>query len=55
MGAGVRERMLALVRDWPRDQERDLAYANWAGLDGGRSANGYDPMVPCARASPWAG
>src|SRR5438876_801666 len=46
MGAGVRERMLALVRDWPRDQERDLAYANWAGLEGGRSANGYDPMVP---------
>jgi len=46
MGAGVRERMLALVRDWPRDQERDLAYANWVGLEGGRSANGYDPMVP---------
>jgi membrane protein YfhO len=46
MGAGVRERMLALVREWPRDQDRDLAYANWAGLEGGRSANGYDPMVP---------
>jgi Bacterial membrane protein YfhO len=46
MGAGVHERTLALVRDWPRDQERDLAYANWAGLAEGRSANGYDPMVP---------
>jgi hypothetical protein len=46
MGAGAHGRVLALVRDWPRDQERDLAYANWAGLAGGRSANGYDPMVP---------
>jgi hypothetical protein len=46
MGAGAHERTLALVRDWPRDQERDLAYANWTGLMGGRSANGYDPMVP---------
>jgi hypothetical protein len=45
MGAGVHERTLALVREWPRDQERDLAYANWTGLLGGRSANGYDPMV----------
>ncbi len=46
MGAGAHGRVLALVRDWPRDQEKDLAYANWAGLAGGRSANGYDPMVP---------
>jgi hypothetical protein len=46
MGAGAHGRMLALVRDWPRDQEKDLAYANWAGLAAGRSANGYDPMVP---------
>lgn len=46
MGAGTHERTLALVRDWPRDQERDLAYGNWAGLVGGRTANGYDPMVP---------
>jgi hypothetical protein len=46
MGAGAHGRMLALVRDWPRDQEKDLAYANWAGLAGGRSANGYDAMVP---------
>jgi hypothetical protein len=46
MGAGAHGRMLTLVRDWPRDQEKDLAYANWAGLAGGRSANGYDPMVP---------
>jgi hypothetical protein len=47
MGVGVHERALALAaRDWPREQERDLAYANWAGLTDGRSANGYDPMVP---------
>jgi len=46
MGAGAGERTLTLVRDWPRDQERDLGYANWAGLGGGRAANGYDPMVP---------
>ena len=46
MGARAGERTLTLVRDWPRDQERDLAYANWAGLGGGRSASGYDPMVP---------
>jgi hypothetical protein len=46
MGARAGERTLTLVREWPRDQERDLAYANWAGLSGGRSANGYDPMVP---------
>jgi hypothetical protein len=46
MGAKTDERVLALVRAWPRDQEKDLAYANWAGLTGGRSANGYDPMVP---------
>lgn len=45
MGAGAHERTLALAREWPRDQERDLAYANWTGLLGGRSANGYDPMV----------
>jgi hypothetical protein len=45
MGAGAHERTLALVREWPRDQQRDLAYANWTGLIGGRSANGYDPMV----------
>lgn len=46
MGAGTNERTITLVRDWPREQERDLAYANWAGLSGGRSANGYDPMAP---------
>jgi hypothetical protein len=46
MGGRAGERALTLVRDWPRDQERDLGYANWAGLSGGRSASGYDPMVP---------
>jgi len=46
MGAGARERALALVTEWPRGLERDLGYANWLGLAGGRSANGYDPMVP---------
>jgi hypothetical protein len=46
MGAGNRERVLTLVREWPAGQESDLAYGNWLGLVGGRSANGYDPMVP---------
>ncbi|HUH12683.1 MAG TPA: hypothetical protein VMK65_06215, partial [Longimicrobiales bacterium] len=46
MGAKTDQRVLALVRDWPHGQEKDLAYANWAALAGGRSLNGYDPMVP---------
>src|SRR5262249_53490410 len=46
MGAGRQERTLALLRDWPRGQERDLSYANWTGLAGGRPPNGYDPMGP---------
>jgi hypothetical protein len=46
MGGGTGERVLALVREWPAGQEPDLAYGNWLGLAGGRSANGYDPMVP---------
>jgi hypothetical protein len=46
MGAGRGERVLALVREWPAGEESDLAYANWLGLVNGRSANGYDPMVP---------
>ena len=46
MGALDRERVLTLVRRWPHGREADLAYANRAIFTGGRSANGYDPMVP---------
>src|SRR4029079_7438302 len=46
MGAGAHGRMLALVRDWPRDQEKDLAYANWAGLAGGGGAPTTEPPPP---------
>jgi hypothetical protein len=46
MGALARERVLTLVRRWPHGREADLAYANRAAFTGGRSANGYDPMVP---------
>ncbi len=46
MGALSRDRVLTLVRRWPHGREADLAYANRAVFTGGRSANGYDPMVP---------
>ena len=46
MGVLDRERVLTLVRRWPHGREADLAYANRAAFTGGRSANGYDPMVP---------
>jgi hypothetical protein len=46
MGAEGDERVLTLVRDWPRQEADDLAFANLALLRGRRSANGYDPMVP---------
>ena len=46
MGAWRGERILTLVREWPAGEELDLAYANLGGLDGRRSASGYDPMVP---------
>jgi hypothetical protein len=46
MGTGERDRVLTLVRRWPHGREADLGYANRATAAGGRSANGYDPMVP---------
>ena len=46
MGPRRSERSLALVTEWPRAQQSDLAYGNLAALGGRRSANGYDPMVP---------
>ena len=46
MGPLGRDRVLTLVRRWPHGREADLAYANRAVFTGGRSANGYDPMVP---------
>lgn len=46
MGPFTAERVLTLVRRWPHGREADLGYANRAAFTGGRSANGYDPMVP---------
>jgi hypothetical protein len=46
MGGGERDRMLTLARRWPRGREADLAYGNRVIVAGGRSANGYDPLVP---------
>lgn len=46
MGARHDERTLTLVREWPFEEEADLAYAGRAVGAGRRSANGYDPMVP---------
>lgn len=46
MGPFVGQRVLTLVRRWPHGREADLGYANRAAFTGGRSANGYDPMVP---------
>ena len=46
MGAFAGEPVLTLVRRWPHGREADLGYANRAVFTGGRSANGYDPMVP---------
>ena len=40
------QRLLTLVRRWPRDEARDLAYANLGALGGRRTANGYDPLAP---------
>lgn len=46
MGPRRGERLLTLVREWPREQAGDLGYANLGALGGRRTANGYDPMVP---------
>jgi len=40
------QRLLTLVRRWPREEARDLAYANLGALGGRRTANGYDPLAP---------
>jgi hypothetical protein len=45
MGQRREERVLTLVRAWPRDEEPDLAFANLGAPAGRSSANGYDPMV----------
>jgi hypothetical protein len=49
MAGRPEERILALVREWPREEESDLAYANLGGILGRRNANGYDPLVPRLR------
>jgi hypothetical protein len=46
MGPRRSERSLALVTEWPRLQQSDLAYGSLGALGGRRSANGYDPLVP---------
>ncbi|HEX9189438.1 MAG TPA: hypothetical protein VGB87_20350, partial [Vicinamibacteria bacterium] len=49
MGARSAERTLTLAPAWPRERERDLAWANLATFAGRRNVNGYDPMVPASR------
>jgi hypothetical protein len=49
MGARSAERTLTLATAWPRERERDLAWANLATFAGRRNVNGYDPMVPASR------
>ncbi|HKC13647.1 MAG TPA: hypothetical protein VKI41_16605 [Vicinamibacteria bacterium] len=49
MAGRPEERILALVREWPREEASDLAYANLGALAGRRNANGYDPLVPQLR------
>jgi hypothetical protein len=44
--AGRRERLLTLVRSWPRAEGADLAFPNEGALRGRWTANGYDPMSP---------
>ena len=47
MGAGAHERTLALVREWPRDQETRPRLRRTGGpRRRAARANGYDPMVP---------
>lgn len=45
LGQRPGERVLTLVREWPKDAT-ELAYPNLGALGGRRSANGYDPMTP---------
>jgi hypothetical protein len=40
------ERMLTLVRQWPRAAALDLGFGNLASVWGRSGANGYDPLVP---------
>jgi hypothetical protein len=55
MAGRPEERILALVREWPREEASDLAYANLGALAGRRNANGYDPLVPRLRLSVFDG
>jgi hypothetical protein len=49
MGQRRAERTLSLATSWPREREKDLAWANLASFAGLRNVNGYDPMVPASR------
>ena len=46
LGAGRSERMLTLVREWPRTEALDLGFGNLAAVSSRSSASGYDPLVP---------
>ena len=46
LGAGRGERMLTLVRAWPRAEALDLGFGNLASVASRASASGYDPLVP---------
>lgn len=46
LAARPHERLLTLVREWPREQADDLGLGGAAPLLDRFSANGYDPMAP---------
>ena len=49
------ERVLSLVRGWPREAALDLGYAGLGAVTGRRNANGYDPLVSAQRRSALGG
>jgi hypothetical protein len=55
LGQRPDQRLLTLVRRWPRDAALDLAYANLGSLGGRRTANGYDPLAPVRNRAAFGG
>lgn len=49
------ERGLALVHEWPGARALDLGFGGLGALNGQRSANGYDPLVPALRRAAFDG
>jgi hypothetical protein len=49
IGARREERTLTLATSWPHGLERELLWANLAGLAGRHAVEGYDPMAPLGR------